>query len=43
MAPLAQGLETGVPALDAANDGLRFLLDHVFEPGVEWRLMPLTH
>ena len=37
MAPLAQGLEIGVPAIDAANDGLRFLLERVFEPGVECR------
>ena len=37
MAPLAQGLETGVPAIDAGNDGLRFLLDRMFEPGVECR------
>ncbi|MDO8608789.1 MAG: hypothetical protein Q7R40_19830 [Phaeospirillum sp.] len=40
MAPLAQGLETGVPAIDEANDGLRFLLQHVFEPGVECRRGP---
>lgn len=37
MAPLAQGFETGVPAIDAGNDGLRFLLERVFEPGVECR------
>lgn len=40
MAPFAQGLETGVPAIDAANDGLRFLLGRVFEPGVECRRGP---
>ena len=40
MAPLVQGLETGVPAIDAANDGLRFLLGRVFEPGVECRRGP---
>ncbi|TAN75441.1 MAG: hypothetical protein EPN20_02460 [Magnetospirillum sp.] len=40
MAPLSQGLETGVPAIDAANDGLRFLLERVFEPGVECRRGP---
>jgi hypothetical protein len=37
MAPLTQGLETGVPAIDAGNEGLRFLLRHMFEPGVECR------
>lgn len=37
MAPYAQGLETGVPAIDAGNDGLRYLLGRVFEPGVECR------
>lgn len=37
MVPLAQGVETGVPAIDAGNDGLRFLLRHVFKPGVECR------
>lgn len=37
MAPLAQGLETGVAAIDAANDGLRFLLERMFQPGVECR------
>ena len=37
MAPLAQGLETGVAAIDAANDGLRFLLERVFQPGAECR------
>ncbi len=40
MAPLTQGLETGVPVIDAANDGLRFLLGRVFEPGVECRRGP---
>jgi hypothetical protein len=40
MAPLAQGLETGVPAIDEATDGLRFLLEHVFQPGVECRRGP---
>ena len=37
MAPLTQGAETGVPSIDAANDGLRFLLERVFQPGVECR------
>ena len=37
MAPLLQGSETGVPAIDAGNDGLRFLLQRVFAPGVECR------
>ncbi len=37
MAPLTQGLETGIPTIDAANDGLRFLLGRLFEPGVECR------
>lgn len=40
MAPLAQGHETGVAAIDAANDGLRFLLSHMFKPGVECRRGP---
>jgi hemerythrin len=29
--------QTGVPAVDRVNDGLRFLLERVFEPGVECR------
>ncbi|RAU21339.1 hypothetical protein CU669_14315 [Paramagnetospirillum kuznetsovii] len=37
MAQLAQEGRTGVPAIDAAHDGLRFLLERVFEPGVECR------
>lgn len=37
MAPLIQGHETGVPAIDAGNEGLRFLLGRVFQPGVECR------
>jgi len=37
MAPLPQVLETGVPAIDAGNEGLRFLLERMFEPGVECR------
>lgn len=40
MAPLTQGLETGVSAIDEANDGLRFLLERVFQPGVECRRGP---
>jgi hemerythrin-like metal-binding protein len=37
MAPLSQGHETGVPVIDAGNEGLRFLLARMFQPGVECR------
>lgn len=40
MAQLAHCASTGIPAVDAANDGLRFLLDRVFAPGVECRRGP---
>lgn len=40
MVPLVQGHETGVPAIDAGNEGLRFLLGRVFQPGVECRRGP---
>lgn len=37
MAPFAQPHETGVASIDAGNDGLRYLLGRVFQPGVECR------
>lgn len=37
MAQLAQEPKSGVATIDAANDGLRFLLERMFEPGVECR------
>lgn len=37
MSPLGTGHETGNAAIDACNDGLRFLLSRVFHPGVECR------
>ncbi|OAN51428.1 hypothetical protein A6A04_16045 [Paramagnetospirillum marisnigri] len=40
MAQFSKITSTGVPAIDAANDGLRFLLERVFEQGVECRRGP---
>ena len=37
MSSLVTVPETGIPAVDHVNDGLRFLLERVFEPGVECR------
>jgi hemerythrin len=37
MGSIAPDAATGVVAIDAGNDGLRFLLDRMFKPGVECR------
>lgn len=37
MAPFVQSHETGVASIDAGNDGLRYLLGRVFQPGIECR------